>query len=84
MAGPGPDDIDAADGDDIINSGRGGIDNDPDSVTSADDLPPFRCFDDITGGPSSGGSSGFDIATYADRTGPVTTDLRPGRTFAER
>ena len=69
--GPGPDDIDGREGDDIINSGRGGIDLD-----LCLDTPPFRCSDSIFGG------LGFDLITYADRTGPIKTDLRPGRGFA--
>ena len=75
--GPGPDDIDGRDGDDVLNSGRGGFDFD-----TCLDTPPFRCADDLTGGAASGGSPGFDVVTYADRTGPISTDLRPGRNFA--
>jgi Ca2+-binding RTX toxin-like protein len=75
--GSGPDDIDGRDGDDILNSGRGGI-----SFDTCQDVPPFRCADDLNGGAATGVNPGFDIVTYADRTGSISTDLRPGRNFA--
>ncbi len=74
--GPGPDDLDGRDGDDIIDSGTGGIDLD-----LCLDTPPFRCYDDLTGG-AAGVNPGWDTLTYYTRTGRVTTDLRPGRSFA--
>ena len=72
--GPGPDDIDGRDGNDILNSGSGGID--PDLCL---DTPPFRCFDQVNGG-GSGGRLG--PAHLRRPHGRVTTDLRPGREFA--
>ena len=79
--GPGADELNGNEGDDIFNTGRGGIDIDPGSLTYCGDVPPFRCADDtnIAGGPAT---QGWDLLTYADRTGSITTDLRPGRTFA--
>jgi Ca2+-binding RTX toxin-like protein len=67
--GPGPDDINGNRGDDVFNSGRGGID-----FATCQDLPPFRCADNIGGGAEPA-TVGFDTVTYADRTGKVEVDL---------
>ncbi len=75
--GSGPDIIDGRDGDDILNSGSGGID-----FATCQDLPPFRCADELDGGSATGVNPGFDTVTYADRAGRIETDLRPGRNLA--
>jgi Ca2+-binding RTX toxin-like protein len=53
-------------GNDLIDSGRGGID--PTACLSS--LDSVACTDRIDAGP------GFDTITYANRTGPVQTDTR--------
>ena len=78
-ASPIADTIDAGPGDDVIDSGQGGIDLDPNSPTYCLALPQGPNDDSRACGDTIDAGQGFDTVTFATRTSPIRTDMRPGR-----